>query len=141
MKHSHTLSLVLNGQNRSAIVNRLMSRNNSIQRVGCLWCAVSFYSLAPRVCCIYPSLPSLGSCNQEHGRQAFFIPVPYKTLSDKDKRTVNFVISKIHGLSYLPSQTEHARNRRCVGTLIKNLYQDYSTTFVGTKEVTWRKMS
>ena len=37
--------------------------------------------------------------NQEHGRHAFFVPVSYKTLCDKDKRTVNFVISKIHGLS------------------------------------------
>ena len=40
--------------------------------------------------------------NQEHGRHAFFIPIPYKALNDKDKRTVNFVGSKIHGLSYQP---------------------------------------
>ena len=56
--------------------------------------------------------------NQEHGRHAFFVSVPYKTLSVKEKRTVNFVISKIHGLSYQPSQTEHAQNPRIVGTLI-----------------------
>ena len=36
--------------------------------------------------------------------------------------------SKIYGLSYQPSQTEHAQNLRIVGTLIKDLYQDYSTT-------------
>lgn len=74
--------------------------------------------------------------NQEHGRHAFFVPVSYKTLCDKDKRTVNFVISKIHGLSYQPSQTEHAQNPRILGTLIKDLYQDYSTaerTVVGYK--------
>ena len=34
--------------------------------------------------------------------------------------------SKIYGLSYQPSQTEHAQNLRIVGTLIKDLYQDYS---------------
>ena len=73
---------------------------------------------------------------QEHGRHAFFVPVPYKTLCDKDKRTVNFVISKIHGLSYQPSQTEHAQNPWIVGTLIKDLSQDNSTaerTVVGYK--------
>ena len=45
-----------------------------------------------------------------HGRHAFFVPIPYRTLIDKDKRRVNFVISKIHVLSYQPSQTEHAQN-------------------------------
>ena len=40
---------------------------------------------------------------------------------------MNFVISKIHGLSYQPSQTEHEQNPRIVGTLIKDFYQDYST--------------
>ena len=30
----HTLSLILNGQNRNTIVNRLMSRINRIQRLG-----------------------------------------------------------------------------------------------------------
>ena len=35
--------------------------------------------------------------------------------------------SKIYGLSYQPSQTEHAQNPRIVGTLIKDLNQDYST--------------
>ena len=29
--------------------------------------------------------------NGEHGHHAFLIPVPYKTLSNKDKPTVNFV--------------------------------------------------
>ena len=74
--------------------------------------------------------------NQEHGRHAFFVPVPYKTLNGKDERTVNFVIRKIHGLSYQPSQTEHAQNPRIVGTLSKDSYQDYSTgegTVVGCK--------
>ena len=40
--------------------------------------------------------------NEEHGHHAFFIPVPYKTLSPKDKRTVNFVRRKIHRLTYQP---------------------------------------
>ena len=35
--------------------------------------------------------------NQEHGRHAFFIPLRYKTLNDKEKRTVHFVCNKIHG--------------------------------------------
>ena len=56
--------------------------------------------------------------NQEHGRHAFFVSVLYKTLCDKDKRKVNFVISKIHGFAYQPSQTEHAQNPRIAGTLI-----------------------
>ena len=57
--------------------------------------------------------------NQEHGRHAFFVPVPYKILSDKDKQTVNFVISKIQGLSYQPSQ-----NRACPKpTHHRHLYQ------------------
>ena len=62
--------------------------------------------------------------NQEHGRHAFFVPVPYKNLCDKDKRTINFVISEIRGLSYQPNQTEYVQNPRIVGTLIKDLYQD-----------------
>ena len=65
--------------------------------------------------------------NQEHACYAFFVTTPYKTLCDKNKRTVNFVISKIHGLSYQPSQTEHTQNPRIVGTLIKDLPQEYST--------------
>ena len=39
-KHSHTLSLILNGQNRNAIVNRLMSRINRIQCLDRLWLAL-----------------------------------------------------------------------------------------------------
>ena len=38
--------------------------------------------------------------NGEHGHHAFLLPVPYKNLSDKDKRTLNFVRMKIHGLTY-----------------------------------------
>ena len=63
-------------------------------------------------------------------------PFLTRPLCDKDKRTVNFIISKIHGLSYQPGQTEHAQNPRILGTLIKDLYQDYSTaerTVVGYK--------
>ena len=45
--------------------------------------------------------------NEEHGRHAFRIPVPRQDLAQKDKQTVNFVIRKIHGLSYQPSQAEH----------------------------------
>ena len=50
----------------------------------------------------------------------------------QDKRTVNFVITKIHGLSYQPSQTKHAQNPQIVSTL----YQAYTTaerTVVGYK--------
>ena len=47
--------------------------------------------------------------NQECGRHAFIVPNPCNTLSDKDKQTANFVISKIHELSYQPSHTEHAQ--------------------------------
>ena len=39
-KHSHTLSLIVKGQNRNAIVNRLMSRINRIQCLDRLWLAL-----------------------------------------------------------------------------------------------------
>ena len=42
--------------------------------------------------------------NEEHGHHAFRILVPRKDLAQKDKQTVNFVINKIHGLSYQPSE-------------------------------------
>ena len=38
--------------------------------------------------------------NHKYGREAFYMKKSYKWLSDKDKRTVNFVKRKIHGLSY-----------------------------------------
>ena len=52
--------------------------------------------------------------NEEHGRHAFRIPVPRQDLAQKDKQTVNFVIRKIHGLSYQPSQAEHPQHPRVV---------------------------
>ena len=74
--------------------------------------------------------------NEEHGRHAFRIPVPYKDLALKDKQTVNFVINKIHGLSYQPSQAEHPQHPRIVLRMVQDLYQDYRTpdrTVVGYK--------
>ena len=73
--------------------------------------------------------------NQEHGRHAFFVPVPYKILSDKDKQTVNFVISKIHRLPYPNSQTEHAQNPRFLGTSIKDSRELPRELWWATKEV------
>ena len=49
----------------------------------------------------------IGLLHEEHGRHAFTIPVPYSTLSDKAKRTVNFVTRKILGLGYQPVEAEH----------------------------------
>lgn len=63
--------------------------------------------------------------NEEHGRHAFFIPVPYKTLSAKDKRTVNFVRRKIHGLTYQPLKAEHFQNPEVLEKLIKDIYSRY----------------
>ena len=63
--------------------------------------------------------------NEEHGRYAFFIPVPYKTLSAKDKRTVNFVRRKIHGLTYQPLKAEHFQNPKVSEKLIKDIYSRY----------------
>ena len=63
--------------------------------------------------------------NGEHGRHAFFIPVPYKNLSDKDKQTVNFVRRKIHGLTYQPLKAEHFEKPEVLGELIKDIYLMY----------------
>ena len=74
--------------------------------------------------------------NEEHGRHAFRIPVPRQDLAQKDKQTVNFVIRKIHGLSYQPSQAEHPQHPRVVPRMVQDLYGDYSTldrTVVGYK--------
>lgn len=45
--------------------------------------------------------------NEAHGRHAFFIPLPYKTLDYKERRTVNFFKNKIHGLTCQPTQAKH----------------------------------
>ena len=74
--------------------------------------------------------------NEEHGRHAFRIPVPRQDLAPKDRQTVNFVIRKIHGLSYQPSQAEHPQHPRVVPRMVQDLYGDYSTpdrTVVGYK--------
>ena len=63
--------------------------------------------------------------NGERVRHAFFIPVPYKNLSDKDKRTVNFVRRKIHGLTYQPLEAEHFQNPEVLDELIKGIYLMY----------------
>ena len=64
--------------------------------------------------------------NGEHGRHAFSIPIPYKTLNDKDKRTVDFVCRKIHGLTYQPCAPEMFQDPRVLGPLVKDIHQEYS---------------
>ena len=64
--------------------------------------------------------------NNEHGRHAFSIPIPYKTLHDKDKRTVHFVCRKIHGLTYQPCDPEIFQDPRILGPLVKDIHQEYS---------------
>ena len=59
--------------------------------------------------------------NEEHRRHAFRIPVPRQDLAQKDRQTVNFVIRKIHGLSYQPSQAEHPPNHLPRGALSLHL--------------------
>jgi len=63
--------------------------------------------------------------NGEHGCHAFFIPVPYKNLSDKDKRTVNFVRRLIHELTYQPFKAEHFEKAKVLSELIKDIYLMY----------------
>ena len=63
------------------------------------------------------------SWNGENGRQAFFIPVPYKNLGDKDKGTVNFVRKKIPGLTYQSLKAEHFQTPVVLGELVKDIYQ------------------
>ena len=60
--------------------------------------------------------------NGEHERHAFLIPVRYKNLSDKEKRTVNFVRRKINGLTYQPIHAEHFQNVKVLDELIKAIY-------------------
>ena len=73
--------------------------------------------------------------NQEHGRHAFFIPIPYKALNDKDKRTVHFVCNKIHGLSYQPTQAEHFQDTLILGQLVKDIHDMYVTCSEGKRTV------
>ena len=67
------------------------------------------------------------SWNEQHGRHAFFIPVPHETLNNKDKRTVDFVKTKIHGLTYRPTPEEHFQNPLILGILVQTLYDNYKT--------------
>ena len=73
--------------------------------------------------------------NQEHGRHAFFIPLRYKTLNDKDKSTVRFVYHKIHGLSYQPAQAEHFQDPLILGQLVKDIYDMYVKCSEGKRTV------
>ena len=73
--------------------------------------------------------------NGEHGRHAFFIPVPYKNLSDKEKRTVNFVRRKINGLTYQPIHAEHFQNVKVLDDLIKDIYVMYKGCSSGERTV------
>ena len=65
--------------------------------------------------------------NEAYGRHAFRELVPHQDLCEKDKRTVNFVINKIHGLSYQPSPQERGQHPRVIPSMIQDLYGDYST--------------
>ena len=74
--------------------------------------------------------------NEEYGPLAFRQLVPHKDLYEKDKRTVNFVINKIHGLHYQPSPQECGQHPRVIPRMIQDLCRDYSTpdrTLVGYK--------
>jgi len=82
--------------------------------------------------------------NGEHRRHAYFIPVPYKTLSDKDKRTADFVRRKIHGFTYQPCRAKHVRHPDVLEPLI---YTQCAKDAVmarepwwDTREDTWRKI-
>ena len=65
----------------------------------------------------------------------FFISVPYKNLSDKDKRTVNFVRRKIHGLTYQPLKAEHFQKPKVLGELIWDIYSMYKSCSNGERTV------
>ena len=74
--------------------------------------------------------------NGEHGSHAFLIPVPYKNLSCKDKRTVNFVRRKIHGLTYVSTlKDEHFEKPEVLGELIKDIYSIYKDCSNGERTV------
>ena len=53
----------------------------------------------------------LGEWNTEHGCQHGCHVIPYKNVNDEDKRTVNFVRRKMHGLTYQPTNAEHFQTR------------------------------
>jgi len=63
--------------------------------------------------------------NDEHGRHAFSIPISHDSLNDRDKRTVQFVKNKIHGLSYQPTPKEHFQNPLVLGILVQAIYEEY----------------
>jgi len=74
--------------------------------------------------------------NRDNGRHAFSLPIPYKELSDKDKRTVNLVTKKIHGLSYQPLKAEYYHKPEELEDLIQTIYSRYKQgqrTVVGYK--------
>ena len=60
--------------------------------------------------------------NHKYGREAFYMKKSYKWLSDKDKRTVNFVKRKIHGLSYQPRKEENAKEWYTLEDTVHNIY-------------------
>ena len=76
---------------------------------------------------------TLGTVNI--GRHAFSIPIPYKTLNDKDKRTVDFVCRKIHGLTYQPCAPEMFQDPRVLGPLVKDIHAMYVTCSEGKRTV------
>ena len=73
--------------------------------------------------------------NGDHGRHAFSLPIPYETLQDQDKRTVDFLCHKIHGLKYQPSRQERFQNPLVIGILVKQIYEDSSKSSKGQRTV------
>ena len=65
----------------------------------------------------------------------FSISAPYKNLSDKDKRTVNFVRRKMHGLTYQPLKAEHFQKPEVLGELIWDIYSMYKSCSNGERTV------
>ena len=73
--------------------------------------------------------------NEEHGRHAFFIPIPYKALNDKDRRTVHFVSQHIHGLSYQPTPDEPHQDPLVIGQLVKDIHDMYVKCSEGQRTI------
>jgi len=73
--------------------------------------------------------------NEEHGLHAFTIPVSHQNLSDKDKRTVNFIAQKIHFLTYQPLEAKHFQHPQILRLLVNDIYAMYKKCGDGKRTV------
>lgn len=90
----------------------------------CMVLDLECFCIDSKQCC-----RELGYYTHKHryGRVAFFMNVPYRHLSERDKRRVNYVRRYIHGLTYRPRTEEHARNLKELKDTVLDIYERCKT--------------